>query len=261
MIFYFSGTGNSLYIAKQISTKQNERIISISKEVNQKKELYEYELEYDEKIIFAYPIYAWAPPKVVLDFISKLRLKNYNNNYICLVCTCGENIGDTVSIFSKKLKSIGLNLDSGFSLTMPNNYMVMGDVDDKDIGLKKIEYANTVLENINKVISNKEKGIFKVDKGPLPRVMTKIVNPMFNKFSIDTSRFYANNECIGCKICEKVCNTKTIKVDKKPVWGNECTGCLACINYCPKKAIQVGKSTLNKGRYINPYISIEEMTL
>lgn len=45
------------------------------------------------------------------------------------------------------------------------------------------------------------------------------------------------------------------------MWGKDCTGCLACINYCPQKSIQFGKSTIKKGRYVNPKINIEEMIL
>lgn len=261
MIFYFSGTGNSLYVAKNIANKQGEKIISISKEMNLSKESYHYELKENENIIFIYPIYAWAPPKIVLDFIDKLKFKNYKNNYITSIATCGENIGNTMNLLSKKLNSKGLKLKSGFSIAMPNNYMIMGDVEPEETRLKKIEEANHILQNINNIISSKQNDIFKIEKGPLPGFMTKIINPLFNKNAINTKKFYTNGKCTGCKICEKVCNTKTIKVNKKPIWGNQCTGCLACINYCPEKAIEFGKSTVKKGRYTNPQISIDEMIL
>lgn len=259
MIFYFSGTGNSLYVAKSIARLQGEKIISIAKEYNLKKENYEYDLNDNEKIIFIYPIYAWAPPKMVLDFISKLKLNNYNGNYISTIATCGENIGNTINLIENKLLINKLKLDSGFSVVMPNNYMIMGDVDNKESSLKKINDVDKILEKISCIISNKEKGIYNVEKGPVPGFLTKIINPLFNIAAINTSKFYVDENCTGCKICEKVCNVQSIKVDEKPTWGKECTGCLACINYCPKKAIQYGKGTIKKGRYINPKISIEEM--
>ncbi|MGL6106751.1 EFR1 family ferrodoxin [Romboutsia sp.] len=261
MIFYFSGTGNSLYIAKDIATKQKEEILSISKEMNLNKDVYEYTLKDNEKIVFIFPIYAWAPPKIVLDFINKLKINNYKENYLCSIATCGENIGNAMDLLSKKLKEKELNLNSGFSLVMPNNYMIAGDVFSKEESIKIIKASDIVLEDINKIISNKEKNILKVAKGPMPQFMTSVINPCFNKFAINSKKFYVNDNCIGCKICEKVCNTKCITVDKVPSWGENCTQCLACINYCPKRAIEFGKNTYKKGRYTNPYIDIEEMNI
>ncbi|MEL7656540.1 MAG: hypothetical protein AAGU75_11605 [Bacillota bacterium] len=40
MIFYFTGTGNSLYAAKSISEEQGDRLISIAKEMEQKTDAY-----------------------------------------------------------------------------------------------------------------------------------------------------------------------------------------------------------------------------
>lgn len=260
MIFYFSGTGNSLYAAKCIADFQKEKLISISKEMNLNKEVYEYNLKPDEKIIYVFPIYAWAPPKIVLDYINKLKLNNFKENYICSVATCGKNIGNAMELLNKKLKHKGLNLDSGFSVVMPNNYMVTGDVSTAEESDKIIKDSQQVLENINKIISNSQKGIFNVEKGKMPKITTFVINPLFNRFAINTKKFYVNDDCTGCKICEKVCNTKCIKVDKNPVWGENCSQCLACINYCPKKAIQFGKSTIQKGRYSNPYITLDEMS-
>ena len=85
MIFYFSGTGNSRYVAANIGEVQGERLISISKELNLNKDKYEYELQNDEKIIFVYPIYAWAPPAMVVEFMKKINFVNYKENYISTV--------------------------------------------------------------------------------------------------------------------------------------------------------------------------------
>lgn len=259
MIFYFSGTGNSLFVAKEIGKVQNEEIISISKEVNLNKEIYEYNLKENEKIIFIYPIYAWAPPKRVIEFVGKLKFNNYKDNYISSVATCGKNIGNAMKCFNRTLKDKDLVLNSGFSIVMPNNYMLQGGVDTEDIINMKIDNALASLKEINNIINNREKDIFKITAGHVPFVTTSLINPLFNKNMINTRKFNVTEDCISCGICEKVCNNKCIKVDKIPTWSEDCSLCLACINYCPKKAIQYGNSTKNKGRYINPKISIEEM--
>jgi len=223
-------------------------------------EHYEYILGDNEKIGFVFPIYASGAPKMVLDFISKLKLNNFRDNYTFAIATCGANVGSTMKVIGSKLKQRNITLNSGFSLIMPNNYMIMGmDVDSIDESKEKLLKVEETLKDINKVIDEKQKGVFQLEKGPVPDVLTYIANPLFTKLLISTNKFYVKDNCISCGICEKVCNTKTIKVDGKPTWGNKCTQCLACINLCPVKAIEYGKGTVKKGRYKNPNITVDEL--
>ena len=69
MIFYFTGTGNSLHAAKTIATAQNEKLLSIPKEFDKEGNTFTYELKEKEFLGFVFPVYAWAPPKMVLDFV------------------------------------------------------------------------------------------------------------------------------------------------------------------------------------------------
>lgn len=259
MIFYFSGTGNSLEAAKKIGSYNDELLISVSKEINSKIGSSEYTLKDNEVIGFVFPVYAWAPPKMVLQFIEKLKINNYNNNYIFSVATCGENIGNTMKILDNCLNKKGMKLSSGFSLVMPNNYIIMGNIDSKEVESKKLQCADEVLRNISRIVKEKTVGIFQIEKGFLPGILTSVINPLFNKYAMNTKKFNVNNKCTRCGICEKVCNSKTIRIKEKPEWGDTCTQCLACIHLCPVKAIEYGKNTQNKGRYKNPNISISEM--
>lgn len=261
MIFYFSGTGNSLYVAKNIGQNNSENLVSVATEMNSAGSSYEYNLKDNEIVGFVYPIYAWGPPKMVVNFIEKLKLNNYKNNYIFTVATCGENIGNTMKILDKCLKKKNLYLKSGFSISMPNNYIILGNVDTKDVEHRKLLAADESLKSINKIIKDKKEGIYEVEKGPIPVILTSIVNPLFNKMNMSTKKFYANDKCTSCGLCESVCNSKTIKVNGKPNWGKACTQCLACVHLCPVNAIQYGKGTENKGRYKNPNINVNEMKM
>lgn len=258
MVFYFSGTGNSLQAAKSIGDYNREKLISIAEEMNSKDGDFEYVLAEYEKIGFVFPVYAWGPPAVVLNFIEKLQFHNYKDNYVFSVVTCGENIGNTMKVLNKYLNKKGLELHSGFSIIMPNNYIIIGDVDSKEAENDKLKRANVSLQQINRIINEKRRGVFEVEKGPVPWVLTSVINPLFNKNAIDTNKFYVTDKCVGCGICEKVCNSNTIKVDGKPEWGKKCTQCMACIHHCPAKAIQYGKGTETKGRYTNPNVNINE---
>ncbi len=260
MIFYFSGTGNSLYAAKNIAHYIGEELVSISAAENTGNELNEYNLREDEILGFIYPIYAWGPPKIVLEFIEKLKLSNYGENYVFSVATCGGSIGNTMKVMKGYLKKKGINLDSGFSVKMPNNYIMMGDVDSKEVEQEKLTAADETLKYINHTVEQRKAGEFRIEKGVFPWLLTDIINPMFNKNAINTTKFHVNDNCNGCGTCEKVCNCNNIKVHESPQWGSRCTQCLACVHYCPTKAIQYGKETEKKGRYTNPNISIDEIS-
>lgn len=261
MIFYFSGTGNSLQIAKNIAEHNDEKLISIAFEMNNSENNLEYTLKDSEVVGFVYPVYAWAPPKMVTNFIAKLKLNNYKDNYIFTVATCGANIGNTMKVISSSLMKKNYKLSSGFSVIMPSNYISGGFVDSKEIAQKKLSESENVLKNINQIIKEKKDNIFQVTKGSIPVILTNVINPLFNKFANNTKKFYANDSCSGCGICECICSCKNIKVDVKPKWGKECALCLGCINLCPVNAIQYGKSTEHKERYKNPNVTLNEMKI
>ncbi len=252
MIFYFSGTGNSLDVAQQISHQCDDSIVSIADEMIEKRDVYEYSLAEGEAIGFIFPVYAWAPPKMVMDFIDRLSITNPDNHYIYSIATCGESIGNTMSVLYKALVKKNFHLNSGFSIVMPNNYILMWDVDTKDEASVRLEKARNHINIISKTIRDKEAKVFQLRQGPVPFFFTSIINPLFNKFAMGTKGFYAEDTCTGCRLCEEICPTKNIVVNDKPVWGSVCTQCLACIHRCPEKAIQYGKKTKERGRYVNP---------
>lgn len=92
MIFYFSGTGNSYAAAKSIADKQNDRLLSIARE-NEKQDA-EYAFGENELLGFVYPVYAWGPPKIVLDFIGKMKVLA-GKPYVFSLSTCGGQEGNT----------------------------------------------------------------------------------------------------------------------------------------------------------------------
>ncbi len=250
MIFYFTGTGNSLYAACNIAEAQGDRVVSIAKLMDQNKDVYQYELGENEPLGFVFPIYAWAPPKMVLDFINRLEVTG--KPYAFYLSTCGNDEGRTSNKIKKALAAKGLPLDSAFSLQMPNNYIPGFDVDPKELEAEKLKAAERMLAEINKTISRRQKNVNLTIPGRFPALKTALVNPMFNRFALQTKSFSVDDTCTGCGICEEICPVHTIKVTDKPVWGKVCTQCLGCINRCPVHAIQYGKGTAKKGRYYHP---------
>ncbi|NLC03922.1 MAG: 4Fe-4S binding protein, partial [Tissierellia bacterium] len=72
--------------------------------------------------------------------------------------------------------------------------------------------------------------------------------------------FWADDNCDGCSICEKVCPANDIVMEEgRPKWLNNCEQCLACMQWCPQKSIQYKKSTIKRDRYTHPEVKVGEM--
>lgn len=253
MIFYFSGTGNSLYVAKTIAAAQNEQIFSIAKELDKKQSVYKYVLKENEHLGFVFPSYAFEPAKLVIDFIRKLEVDT-KHNLVFSVATCGQEEGNSTKTITNELSKKGISLDCGFTVVMPNNYMIGFDIESDESQKEKFKNADILIEEINSILKNKQKGVFKLIPSNFPHFASRMISFLLNSYGKEINGFNATDKCTKCKICEKVCPVHTITVDEKPHWSKGCINCFACINHCPVKAIEARKLTINKGRYLHPNI-------
>ena len=261
MIFYFSGTGNSLYSAKFIAESVGDDYANIAVLMNDSDFDFTYSLKDNEAIGFVFPLYAWSAPKMVMDFIRKVEFQNYNGNYTFAVATYGQNIGR----FDEFIKEVlPFKLNSAFTLNMPNNFIMIWDRAKQDACLHN---ADLRLEYISDIVAQRKdvrdvetvlNGV-RAPEGPGEQI-GRSVNQSFNATLHDVSKFYVTDDCTGCKLCSSVCNGQTISyIDNKPVWGNSCTKCFACLHLCAKRAIQYGEVTETAGRYKNPNVGIDEL--
>ena len=249
MIFYFSGCGNSKHVAETIAAGLNDNLVFIPEAA--RKSLYDYDMAEGERLGFVFPIYSWAPPRLVLDFVKKMQLKA-KPDYLYFVCTCGDNCGLTEKVFRKAVEEKGWHLSACFSVQMPETYIGMPsfELDTPENAQRKIDNANDLLKrNIPRLI-NKE-CFSEIIVGSLAWVKTYLVNPGFNRSATDDSKYRVTEACIHCGKCVETCPLKNITLeDGHPKWHGHCTMCMGCYHHCPVNAIQYGKATVGKGQYV-----------
>ena len=252
MIFYFSGTGNTRWVATEIAKAIGEELLYIPD--LQRQCHYQFTLKEGERVGFCFPTHGWQPPRIVRNFIEHLYIDNINDHTYCwALTTCGDNMGDLMTMLNKDLAGIGLQAETMFSVVMPESYVCLPflktDPEDKEIW--KIENARRQLHHIVTILKDEKRGIVELERGATPRLYSYVIGAYFNKHMITDKKFMVDEDvCIKCGKCAKVCPVDNIK-GTPPRWlhGGKCTCCLACYHYCPVHAINYGKITRKRDQY------------
>lgn len=266
-IYYFTGTGNSLVIAKDIAGKLKGKLIPIASLVEKKT------ISTDADVIgIVFPVYYVDLPVIIKKFAEKLA--DIGNKYIFAVCTYGGGAGNSFKSLSQIIYSRGGELSAKYGVHMPQNAFFKPWENHSKI----YKNCKKKLEIISKNISLQKKGMLLSDilAHLILFPITMIAKFAFRKYlekTFDSSdlpnekliymldkSFNTNEKCNGCGICSQVCPVNNIKIiDNMPIWLNLCENCLACYHWCPKKAIHRRITPTKEYYYQHPDIKISDI--
>ena len=247
MIFYFSGTGNTLWAARQIAEATDESLRFIPNEL--RKDNLSYTMSDDERLGFCFPTHGWQPPHIVREFIRCSTFRNVK--YVFALTTCGDNMGHAMRIIRKELRAKGLPLDATFAVVMPESNVCFSflHLDTPESEQRKIASARDYLPHVCKIIQEKQRGIHELVRGAIPYTYTYVIGDYYNKHLITDRKFWVDTDaCIRCGLCARKCPVDDIE-KQPPHWkhNGRCTNCLACYHYCPVHAIHLG--SMKRGQY------------
>lgn len=250
VVYYFSGTGNSLSVAKQLEAS-GATVYAITERI----------LKYNEivcnadKIGFVFPLNYLGLPKIVHEFFEKLTVKN--PSYVYMICTMGATIrGGAIKQVKKYLSQKNCTLRLGCYIHMPSNDFTFASVSPKEKQGVIIEKAKRRLDTILDMVQQSKNHF---DREPLKFLVGVRNNPFVASTNSNDNFYRVTDDCIGCGLCEKVCPVSNITmIDQKPVWQHHCETCLACFHYCPKQAITYKDKGKEITRYHHPEVSATE---
>lgn len=230
IIYYFSGTGNSLYTANKIAeTLGGAEIISVRCNAEN------VSASYADIIGFVCPVYEWDVPGIFKEFIKRLTINP--NAYIFMVTTYIFILGKSFETVEKCLAEKGAHIHYGRAIRcVASQCIAYPPFPPEKI---MIPYMEKQIQKVCKEIGQKKLRNYPKMSPLTRRRFDKTMGPFLALESEYDKGFYADNRCKGCGICEKVCPTRNITMeDARPKWNHHCNGCNACVVYCPTKAIQ-----------------------
>lgn len=246
MVLYFSGTGNSRYIAKKAAEYLADDLVDIGLYARKQTGAM---LHSDKPWVLVVPAYCSYVPLVVERFLLDSTLEG--NRALYLLMTCGGTFS-RVGVnhrFDKIVRQKGLTYRGIARLWMPENYITMFAAPPEKVCKAIIENTTKRAQKVFADIAN-DKNLFTLR---LPSFFTYTVNRNFYRSKVTDKPYWASDRCIGCGKCQALCPLDNIEMkDGKPLWKGNCTQCMACIGACPKAAIEYGNKTKHKRRYYLP---------
>lgn len=251
MLFYFTATGNSLYVAREL----DDNPISIAQELRAEPKRYKA-----ETIGIVTPVHYHEMPDAVKEFI---RTSEFACDYFFIVGTYGNKHGGFAELTRRFLVECGKEAAYINTIIMVDTALPKYDIAEQ----LRIDPDKRVDEHIAALradIESRRAYIQPVAQADLDHHFNAIAHGKIAP--TDESPLYrVADMCNGCGTCVKVCPMNCIKLDHgRPAYRYaRCVTCMACIHACPEKAIRF--ATLAEKtpgvHYRNPHVTLDDLVV
>ncbi|MDM8212874.1 EFR1 family ferrodoxin [Enterococcus hirae] len=237
--FYYTATGNSLALAKEIGGE----LIAIPQLADFDQLAYKA-----DAIGIVFPIYSPSTPTEVLQFLSQAAL---DADYFFAIGTFGNDAGQVMMSVAKFAETRGIHFDYLTQLQTVDNYLPVFEMAEEAATLlpkKTRERTKQIKEDI---LARRRS---KIDFRSATEIA--VVNPAIDPAAAES--FLVDERCNLCGICAKVCPAGNITVKEKVYFGAHCENCEACLHWCPENALHL-KEEKSSARWQNPSVKLREI--
>ena len=235
IMLYFSGTGNSKYIAELFSQTMDALCHSIEESLD-----FGTLIEEHEVIGFCYPVYGSRVPRILREFVAA-HMPSLERKKLIIFCTQVLFSGDGARAFTDLFPRDFVQVIYAEHVFMPNNIC--------NLFLLPLESEKKVKAYFTKA-EQKMAGMCQEIKAGI--VKKRGFNPVSRALGLTQAVFWPFMEkrartrvwiganCNGCLLCVSLCPMQNFAPESGKVAAKQnCTVCYRCINNCPQKAISV----------------------
>ena len=249
MIFYYSATGNSKWLAQEIASRTGEETTDIESACGEDE--YSYAASSGEALGFVFPVYFCAMPDIVKNFIQKLKVSTSDRYYCFVAITCGSSFGTTIRSFVRAMARQGLTVNASFVLRTIDTFLPFFQIPEGDARKALEEDSKVQADVIGTRIVERACGSFE-PKASFSAAQSVALGLMY-KIMRRTRYLHVTDACSGCGLCSEHCPLHVIEIDRethKPQWKSKtCMMCFRCVHHCPQSAIEYSRLTQGKLRY------------
>ena len=235
IMLYFSGTGNSKYIAELFCAEMNAACHSIEEDVD-----FEKLIVAEKTVAFCYPVYVSRVPRIMREFVEK-HMAALKGKRLIIFCTqmvlSGDGARAFAALFSRKYVEV-IYAEHFFIPNNVSNVALLPMASDRSIKayLRRCRRRMEVVCRDIKAGTVKKRGFGVVGRA-LGSLQAPLLRPIEKKANKSVT---VNGDCNRCEICVSVCPMNNLVCEDEGVGHrHNCTMCCRCINRCPQKAITV----------------------
>jgi ferredoxin len=261
-IHFFSGSGNSLAVARDLAERTGATLVPIASLEDRETVASEADV-----VGIIFPAYDFKAPKIVERFVVKLAVRP--DAWLFAVTTCGITPLGTLKKFAKLLSASGKRLSAGFAVVLPHNAVGSDIYTDGENTAKLAAWdarADAVAEAIRerRTARPETTGFFRslLFSGLAFRAVPRLVPFLWHilRHGAASLAFRTVESCNGCGTCSRTCPVSNIVMaDGRPRWGTHCEGCFACWHWCPQYAIRVGSFAAKIPQYHHPRVTAADI--
>ena len=261
LFLYFSGTGNTDYVARYLARSLDLAEVELrSIEWQPPEELTGFDL-----LAFGFPVYAADSPGFVQTYMEQLPPGEGRGAFV--FCTKGAYAASAVKLNLQRLARGGYVPLCGGDVIMPGTDGLSMIAKDSWMARKALQKDYDQLQDANRLVEQMRSVLSALADGRSPEAIRMPLPPEPKMGTSDRlwaalyrmtenwarARLHADQRCEGCGLCARICPVDNVTVrDGRAQFEDRCVLCLRCLHACPQEAIQIGKLTSDKFRWKGP---------